>query len=63
MRARFVIIDLDAECRDCDWHSGDYLKGKEKARTHAMKHDHRVTVEIGCHGMYTGNRYTKGTKK
>lgn len=53
-------VHVIVACEDCDWESGDFLTGREKAAEHARKHKHKVRGEAGYAIVYD---HREGEKK
>lgn len=46
------LIGCIAHCNNCDWQEEDYIKAMRKAREHAIKTGHRVSIEKTTYGTY-----------
>lgn len=51
-RPRRYLIHFIAECHDCDYEEGDFVKGPRRASAHAKKTGHWVTCEYGIAADY-----------
>lgn len=58
MTFRKYIVHFIAECKDCNWHTEDFITGQKAASEHARKHGHFVIAETGHYCEYG----TKGSK-
>lgn len=41
-----------ADCRDCDFHCGDFTKAQTEGQAHSRKTGHTVSVEVGLAQHY-----------
>jgi hypothetical protein len=45
-----------ADCRNCDWHCGDFQTADREGREHSRQTGHVVVVELGLAQHYVGGR-------